>query len=145
MAGTLTEVDMDLSSMGLFRMARQKMEWAGQRQTVLSQNIANANTPNYRAKDIETVDFAKGTRSIAAVSMQKTAGSHLQGTYTPPTYRVEDERRRDLYEINPDGNQVVLEEQMLKVADNQAQYQLATNIYQKNLQMFRMALRGNQQ
>jgi flagellar basal-body rod protein FlgB len=136
---------MDMSNLSLFRMARQKMGWSGQRQVVLSQNIANGNTPNYRARDLEALDFNARVKSASQVNMAKTAGSHLQGTSVKPTYRIEDESRRDLYEINPDGNQVVLEEQMMKVADNQAQFQLASNIYRKNLQMFRMAVSSSGQ
>lgn len=136
---------MDMSNLSLFRMARQKMGWSGQRQVVLSQNIANADTPNYRARDLEGLDFNARVKSSSQVNMKKTAGTHLQGTRVKPTYRIEDESRRDLYEISPDGNQVVLEEQMMKVADNQAQFQLASNIYRKNIQMFRMAVSGNGQ
>jgi flagellar basal-body rod protein FlgB len=136
---------MDMSNLSLFRMARQKMGWAGQRQVVLSQNIANADTPSYRARDLAPLDFNSRVKSSSQVNLSKTAGNHLQGTSVKPTYRVEDESRRDLYEITPDGNQVVLEEQMMKVADNQAQFQLASNIYRKNMQMFRMAVSGNSQ
>ena len=39
---------MDLSDMTLFKMARQKMSWLGQRQTVLAQNIANSNTAGFK-------------------------------------------------------------------------------------------------
>ena len=136
---------MDMSNLSLFKMARQKMGWAGQRQVVLSQNIANANTPHYRARDLEGLDFNARVKTLSQVNLTKTAGNHLQGTSVKPTYRVENEGRRGLYEISPDGNQVVLEEQMMKVADNQAQFQLASNIYRKNIQMFRMAVSGNSQ
>ena len=50
---------MSLSSMSIFAMAQSKMSWLGQRQTVLAQNIANADTPSYRAKDLEALDFQK--------------------------------------------------------------------------------------
>lgn len=136
---------MDLSSIGLFDMARKKMGWTGQRQAVLSQNIANANTPHYRARDLEELDFGARVGKVSAVNLSKTAGQHLQGTSQKPAFRVERSDRRDLYEINPDGNHVILEEQLMKVADNQAQFQLASNVYRKNLQMFRMALSGSGQ
>lgn len=134
---------MDLSQMTLFKMARQKMSWLGQRQAVLAQNIANANTPNYRSKELETLDFGRELKQLAPVRMAATAGRHLAGTSTPPEYRVDKVKLRDVYEVNPDGNSVVMEEQLMKLSDNQMQYQLATNIYQKQLKMLRMAL-GNQ-
>jgi len=136
---------MDLSQMTLFKMARQKMSWLGQRQAVLAQNIANANTPNYRSKELETLDFDRELKHLAPVRMAATAGRHLTGTVTPPEYRVDKVKLRDVYEVNPDGNSVVMEEQLMKLSDNQMQYQLATNIYQKQVKMLRMALGGQGQ
>jgi flagellar basal-body rod protein FlgB len=136
---------MNLSNLSLMRMARQQMDWTGQRQAVLSQNIANSDTPNYKAKDLAAIDFKARIGKAGSVNLAKTAGQHLQGTSVKPDWRVERSNRDDLYEIAPDGNQVVLEEQMMKVADTQARFQLASNVYRKNLQMFRMALNGNQQ
>lgn len=131
---------MDLSQMTLFKMARQKMSWLGQRQAVLAQNIANANTPGYRSKELEGLDFSRELKTLQPVRMAATAGNHLNGTVVPPEHRVEKDRLRDVYEVNPDGNSVVMEEQLMKVSETQVQYQLATNLYHKNLKMFRMAL-----
>ena len=131
---------MDLSNMSLFKMARQKMGWLGQRQSVLAQNIANANTPGYRSKELEGLEFNRELRKLTPVRMAATSGEHLNGTVTPPDYRIEKVRLKDVYEVNPDGNSVVMEEQLMKLSDNQMQYQLATNIYQKNMKMIRMAL-----
>lgn len=133
---------MDLSDMTLFRMARQKMSWLGQRQAVLAQNIANANTPNYRSKELQKLEFESEMRTLQPVRMEATSGRHLNGTVTPPEYRVNKERLKDVYEVNPDGNSVVMEEQLMKVSETQMQYQLATNLYQKHMKMFRMALGG---
>lgn len=131
---------MDISQMTLFRMAREKMSWLGQRQAVLAQNIANANTPSYRSKELAPIDFDRELRSIQPVRLAATTGNHLDGTVVPPEHKVQRDRLRDVYEVNPDGNSVVMEEQLMKVSETQVQYQLATNIYQKNLKMFRMAL-----
>lgn len=136
---------MDLSNMALFKMARQKMGWLGQRQSVLAQNIANANTPGYRTKELENLEFDRELRKLSTVRLAATSGEHLNGTVTPPDYRVEKVRLKDVYEVNPDGNSVVMEEQLMKLSDNQMQYQLATNIYQKNVKMLRMALGGQGQ
>ena len=136
---------MDLSQMTLFKMARQKMSWLGQRQAVLAQNIANADTPHYRSKELEALDFKRELKSLPAVRMAATSGTHLSGTVVPPEHRVEKDRLRDVYEVNPDGNSVVMEEQLIKVSETQVQYQLATNLYHKNLKMFRMALGNSNQ
>lgn len=131
---------MDLSQMSLFRMARQKMGWLGLRQSVLAQNIANGNTPGYRSKDIEALDFSRELSRVRQVKMAGTRGNHLSGSVAKPDYRVENSRLRDVYEVKPDGNSVVMEEQMMKLAENQMQFQLTSNIYKKQMQMMRMAV-----
>ena len=47
---------MKLSGMSFFQLASQRMSWLGARQAVISENIANADTPNYRAKEISSFD-----------------------------------------------------------------------------------------
>lgn len=136
---------MKMSDMSLFRMARQQMNWLGDRQTVLAQNIANADTPHYRAKDLKAISFQRELRDIQPVKMQATSGTHLQGTIVKPDFRVEELRAREVYETNPNDNGVALEEQMMKVSDTQMKYQLASNIYHKNMMMMRNALGHNGQ
>lgn len=131
---------MQLSDMSLFRMARQQMNWLGDRQSVLAQNIANADTPNYRAKDMRALSFERELRDVQPVRMQSTTGNHLQGSVQKPDYRVEELRARDVYETNPNENGVVIEEQIIKVSDTQMKYQLASNVYQKNMTMLRTAI-----
>eukprot|EP00747_Dinoflagellata_sp_TGD_P194841 gnl/TRDRNA2_/TRDRNA2_62734_c0_seq1.p2 gnl/TRDRNA2_/TRDRNA2_62734_c0~~gnl/TRDRNA2_/TRDRNA2_62734_c0_seq1.p2 ORF type:complete len:137 (-),score=30.69 gnl/TRDRNA2_/TRDRNA2_62734_c0_seq1:37-447(-) len=135
---------MKMSDMGLFRMARQQMDWLGDRQAVLAQNIANADTPNYRAKDLKALNFERELRDVRQVNMRATAGQHLQGTVEKPDFRVENLRAREVYETNPNENGIVLEEQIIKVSDTQMNYQLASNIYHKNMTMLRTAIgQGN--
>ncbi len=131
---------MKMSQMGLFSMARQQMGWLSERQTVLAQNIANANTPSYSAKDLKALDFSRQLSEVRSIDLKATAGRHLQGTIQRPDYRVEELRPREVYETTPDGNGVVMEEQLIKVSDTQMQYQLASNIYQKHMTMMRTAL-----
>jgi len=131
---------MKMSDMSLFSMARQRMEWLGDRQAVLAQNIANADTPNYRPKDLKALNFERELQEVRQVNMRATAGNHLQGSVEKPDFRVEKLRGRDVYEMNPNENGVVLEEQMIKVSDTQMNYQLASNIYHKNMTMLRTAI-----
>lgn len=131
---------MDMSQMTLFKMARQKMSWLGQRQAVLSQNIANADTPGFRAQELEKLDFSGELRRLGNLRMTATEGRHLDGTVRKPDHKVEDESFRKVYEVNPDGNSVVLEEQMIKLGQNQMEYQLVSNIYQKHMGMLKTSL-----
>ena len=52
-------LNMNLSTLNVFRVATMKMGWLSERQGVLAQNIANADTPDYRAKDLKSPSFSK--------------------------------------------------------------------------------------
>ena len=97
---------MDLSKIPLFAQLKGKMAWLSQRQKVLAENIANADTPGYVPRDLKPVDFS---REIAAVQRKLKVASTRQGHITPkvpsaqfrsdeqrepPQARMEDQRDR---------------------------------------------------
>jgi len=131
---------MQLGNLTLFKLMGSRMEYLAERQKLLSENIANADTPNYRPSDLKPMDFQKILRGDQRIRMAVTNQSHLAGLVPPTSYRAEKAAFGKSYETSPNGNQVVLEEQIMKVADLQANYQLATNLYTKNVGMLRSAL-----
>jgi flagellar basal-body rod protein FlgB len=135
---------MDLSSLKLFKMAMTRMDWAAQRQKVLSQNVANADTPNYRPKDVKEINFKdvlRGT-SVAPVPVVRTNVNHLKGTIPEQdTFRANGERKT--FEESPDGNQVVIEEQMQKVGNTRSEYNTAVTLMQAHMKMLTIAVKGN--
>ena len=134
---------MDLNSLKLFKMALTRMDWAAQRQKVLAQNISNADTPQYRPSDVKALDFKQVLRGQMAqpVEVARTDPNHLKGTIPEqPHYR--DLKQRKTFEESPDGNQVVVEEQMQKVSDTRGQYDTAVTIMQANLKMLSIAIKG---
>ncbi len=131
---------MDLGGLPIFQMMTTKMEWSGRRQRVLAQNISNADTPGYTPKDLEPIDFKdKFRRDNFQLQLAVTDLSHIQSKVQQTAFGDEKEARKN-YEISPTGNAVVLEEQLIKVADNAAAHQLATSLYRKNVNLFRIAL-----
>jgi flagellar basal-body rod protein FlgB len=135
---------MDLTSLKLFKMAMTRMDWAAQRQKVLSQNIANADTPNYRPKDLKEINFKEVLRGAVAAPVQvaRTNAGHLKGTIP----EQESFRSRGLpktFEESPDGNQVVIEEQMQKVGNTRSEYNTAVTLMQSHMKMLSIALKGN--
>ena len=132
---------MDMNSVPLFAMIAQKMSWLSARQNVLAQNVANANTPGYQARDVKPLDFAAmvaGEDAPKAASMITTNARHIALSVSG-TGEYETAEARDT-EGSPTGNVVSLEQEMIKLSDTQIQYQTATNIYAKALGMFRTAL-----
>ncbi|NDC64712.1 MAG: flagellar basal body rod protein FlgB, partial [Planctomycetia bacterium] len=131
---------MDLGKLSLFKLVGSRMGYLAERQKVLSQNIANADTPQYRPSDLKPMDFQKVLGGDQRVKMAVTNKVHLAGTNQAPNFAAEKAAFGKSYETAPNGNAVVLEEQMMKVAEVQSNYQLAANLYQKNMSMLRTAI-----
>jgi flagellar basal-body rod protein FlgB len=120
------------------------MTWLNQRQDVLTQNVANADTPNYVAHDLKPVDFSRELRqstgpSQTASQLNITNPHHIALKMSGNRAGFESQEVRDS-EASPNGNSVSLEQEMIKVSDTQAQFQAATNLYSKAMTMMRTAI-----
>ena len=134
---------MNLSTLNVFRVATVKMGWLSERQGVLAQNIANADTPDYRAKDLKAPSFSETmSNGNHNVKMVQTAKGHMIGPGNTMNSRLIKERNKDVYEVSPNDNAVIMEEQLIKISESSMNFKLASNIYSKNLSMFKMALNG---
>lgn len=126
---------MPMSDMPLFTMLRTKMKWHSERQNVLAENVANADMPGYRAQELSELKFDVPV----SLGPQRTSLSHLGagGIGSQP-----DLFRRDTmaFEITPQGNSVSLEDEMIKIGENQQDYQAAATLYQRSLDILRTAL-----
>jgi flagellar basal-body rod protein FlgB len=137
---------MTTQDLTLLQAAISKMHWNEARQKTLSENIANADTPGYEAKDIAPLDFksllktsdAKGSPASGGVRLAATNAKHLSvGTPGMP----EPKKEKSPYEASPTGNSVSLEEQLMKMNKNFSDHHLSTVIYQKNIDMLRNAIK----
>lgn len=130
---------MDLNNLKLFQMAMTKMEWASSRQKVLSQNVANADTPEYKERDLKPLNFKQVLHETAPVKVTRTDPHHLAGTI-PEQQRFNGKADRRTFEQSPDGNKVVIEEQMQKVGDTRGDYTTAVTLMQAQMRMFKTAI-----
>jgi flagellar basal-body rod protein FlgB len=131
---------MPISNIPLFAMLRTRMQWHQERQRVLSENVANADTPGFRARDLVPLKFDRMTPSSApGVTLVRTEGSHQAGSSASGGGSFES-ARNSRQEIRPTGNAVSLEEEMIKVAANQMDYQAATALYTRSLGLIKTAL-----
>ena len=127
----------------IFDAVARRMDWLGQRQTVLAQNIANADTPDYKPQDLQENSFARAVRRAARMEQPvKTHDVHFQTSSASNQRNPDADEARERYETAPSGNAVVLEEQLVKVQETQMQYAALTSLYTKHMSMFRMALTG---
>ncbi|MBI1239844.1 MAG: hypothetical protein GC199_10945 [Alphaproteobacteria bacterium] len=137
---------MDLFDIPVLNVLRQKMAWLSARQSVIAENVANTNTPGFQAQDLEDLPFEdileaheRGdarredsfNRHSAAAATRRTQAMTFERIDAPGT------------QTSPNGNSVVLEEQMLKISETQLDYAAATGLYRKALNMLRLAAVGN--
>ena len=130
------------SDIPLMSMLKERMSWLTKRQEVLAQNVAGASVAGYTPHDLKTMDFEKTLRDStrqagSASSLAVTDPRHIATTSSSGGYELQE--TRDI-EAAPGGNSVSLETQMIKVADTQAQYQAAANIYAKAFTMMKTAI-----
>lgn len=121
-----------ISEPSLMTALKTKMRWHEARQGVLAENVANATTPNFRAHDLAALELARPAAGPAQTDARHMTLASTQGPGRGGTV--------DGFERTPDGNTVVLEEQMIKAAQNQMDHQMAAMLYQKSLGLIRTAL-----
>jgi flagellar basal-body rod protein FlgB len=112
------------------------MHWHQERQRLLSENVANADTPKFQPRDLTSPKFERNL-APATVSLARTDSGHLGGLSGGSRFA---NSRQAGYETRPSGNAVNLEDEMLKVASNQMDYQAATSLYTRSLGLMKTAL-----
>jgi len=119
---------------GLMQALKQRMQYQQSRQKVLAENVANADSPGFRPVDLKppSVDPTRAGVTLARTSVGhmslSTGNGGFDGTGAPR------------FETTPNGNAVNLEDEMLKVAQNQSDYQLAASLYSKGLGLMKIAI-----
>lgn len=125
---------MDLTLSGPIALAERRLAWLDGRQRVLSANIANADTPNYRSRD--AAPFAAVLARSTGPALATTDARHIRpagGEARPRADRLPSER-------SPNGNAVSLDEQAMKVAETDQAHALAVGLHRKYIGLFRAAL-----
>jgi flagellar basal-body rod protein FlgB len=126
-------VEADVAGIGLPLMEQLKgrMQWLQSRQKILAQNVANADTPGFKPRDLKAQSAGSG------VQMLTTSAAHMgssTGGGTPGA------KGASKFETVPSGNAVTLEDEMMKVAQTQMDFQTAASLYTKSLNLLMIAV-----
>ena len=136
----------DLRNLTVFNMAGRNMQYLSAKQRVIAQNIANASTPGYLAKDIEQPAFLNGSsagKTTLITGLTTTHEKHFASLKS-----VTDSRSRGGYRIYTpapkdaltiDGNGVIVEDQMNEASKASNEYKKMINIYNKYKNMVSIA------
>jgi flagellar basal-body rod protein FlgB len=131
---------MDSNSPGLIEILKQKMSYLNQRQAVLAQNVANADTPGYKSRDLAPFTFGDALKqanmNIATTDSRHIIPASMAGV-NAKTVKIKG------YETVPSGNTVDVEGQMMEVSKTAIEYKEITALYHKMTNLFKIALRGS--
>ena len=115
------------------------MHWHQERQRLLSENVANADTPGFKPRDLAPPDVGRNAPAVGSyLTLTRTAAGHMGTSGAEPgRFNV---ANRGATEVRPGGNAVSLEDEMIKVAANQMDYQAATSLYTRSLGLLKTAM-----
>ncbi|SMO69334.1 FlgB family protein [Paracoccus laeviglucosivorans] len=116
------------------RMASSLTSHASQRQKLIAQNVANADTPGFRATDLGR--FAETYRSGVAAEMRATRPGHATGISWGGSDRPQDAGT----ERAPNGNTVSIEEEMIRIAQAKREFDLSLAVTKSSLNMIRTSI-----
>jgi len=129
---------MSLLQGGVLGLIGDKISYLTQKQSVIAQNVANADTPGYKAKGLEAFSsFLSREQSGDTKPMNVTNSKHIIPASLSGTNAKA--KKIESFEVVPTGNSVDLEQQMMDVSETVVDYQTSLAVYQKFTAMFRTA------
>ena len=131
---------MGLMNMPVFAALTDKMRWHQTRQGLLAENVANAETPGYRGRDLAQYDYADRSAGFSSATVTTSATQPMHFSVSSSEGSAFGAQRMANFEITPEGNGVTLEDEMMKVTTNLMDYQAATSLYQKSIKILRTAM-----
>jgi len=131
---------MGLMNMPVFSAITDKMRWHQARQGLLAENVANAETPGFRGRDLAQYDFADRASGFSSASVTTSATQPMHFSVSSAEGSAFGAQRMANFEITPEGNGVTLEDEMMKVTTNLMDYQAATSLYQKSIKILKTAM-----
>jgi flagellar basal-body rod protein FlgB len=115
-----------MQSIQLFELASKQAEWLSVRQQVVSTNIANANTPNFRAQDVTPFE---AVLEASYTPMARTNPAHLVGgSLGSDQFEVKDEDLSNEIGRQESGNTVAVAGELSKSGEIKRQYELNTQL-----------------
>jgi flagellar basal-body rod protein FlgB len=128
---------MNTGSLSVFQVMAAKMRWHQARQTLLAQNVANADTPGYIGRDLKPFSIEPGAASQATLTMSSASPNHIAISSGVNGFGAEESAG---FEKSPGGNTVTLEDEMMRVSANDIDYQTVTALYTRSMRLIRVAL-----
>jgi flagellar basal-body rod protein FlgB len=130
-----------IGELPLLSAIKSRMQFHQARQKMLAENVANADTPGFKPRDLKPFDMMLAMERSGqggAAAPANTHPGHIGGGGGGGSSLAN--RRAQVFESTPSGNAVNLEDEMLRLSQNNSDYQLATTLYSKSMSYLRIAL-----
>ena len=111
--------------LNVFEAINRRVGWLSQRQRVLAENIAHADTPDYRPQDLRPFAEHLARTGGPTLNTATTHAGHIQPVSAGTARRAGSDDFKDVYETSPTGNEVILEQQLIRVSETAMQHQVA--------------------
>ncbi len=118
----------------VMKLAQNLARHSGARQAQIAKNIANADTPGYKARDI--VAFSETLGSSQPNEIKSTRGRHMSSASFESAYRTEALEGQS----SPNGNNVSVEVELARGTDAKSRHDLALTVYKSSLDILRTSL-----
>ncbi len=115
------------------------LDFRTQKQTVISSNIANAETPGYQAKTIDFEDSLARALTLDEAPMDQSAAGHMTAGGEVNSVVAEIYNNPNNV-VREDGNTVNRDEEMVALAENQIMYNAAAELVKKKLALLRYSI-----
>ena len=130
---------MSIGDLPVMSLLKTRMKWYQARQQVLAENVANSDTPGFTPSDLKPLDTRAPQGPGRFASLTVTNAAHITGATSGARGEFGAGKTKG-WETTPAGNAVVLEEQMMKVTQNQMDYQTAAALYSRSLALIKSAI-----
>ena len=126
-----------METVNLFALATQQSKWLAVRQTAVAGNVANVNTPGYKAVDVEPFESVLDKTGVRLATTQQ---GHIAGSAGESGFAVKEQT--DGPSVLPSENSVALEDELMKAGEVRRQFELNTAIVKAFHRMLLTASKG---
>ncbi len=115
-----------------------RMQYLQVRQSLIAQNVANADTPGFTSKDLKPFGDNFEAALASASRLSNTQAGHMVASRGALS-EAELDRQHEGWALAPNGNSVVLEQEMIKAAETRAAYEMSSLVFSKHVAMTKAA------
>ena len=126
-----------MQPVNLFALASHQAEWLASRQAAPAGNIANVNTPGYKAVDVEPFDKVLAKSGVGLVA---THAGHFGASTSEVSFKTRETTEGTT--LLPSKNSVVLENELIKAGEVSREFQLNTAIVKAFHRMMMMSVKS---